>query len=421
MPENAIPSVDPKLGMVSAADPGGVEASRKRIAEKFALSTEARESLRAAKVQLIQQPGCGDGLVADPAVWAKVSQRDRLNTYGCIFAAMGAHQSIADLRREMAVPSIKASITADPTLLVTVMDSVVRELAVPAMFAREFLGTFTHPAGSGGTTGNLPVADSDSYLFQPKDPEKGYQKVVSNKVVAPYTIEDRGIEVIIDRFGASLFAWDEVARQMRLIANGGARSVNMVIYDRLLGTTGAYQSPVTALQNVGGTALSTILQIDGTNATRYSTTGSANTVIYQDILYASKRIQERPNPSMLQRMGMRAHQWLQLQQMAVTSKIAFGRVVGRGIDLVPSPNFDGTLWPVMIIIDDDIPRISSLNCIIYAGAPEQVGDYVEYEPTTIARILDQRTNEDILPARQANTAVWWGYSNIVVETGLAIA
>ena len=411
--------INPNLPMQPALK-GSAEKGRDRIKERFHLSAAAREELRADRYEVSQNFNCNDGLIRDPVVWGKIPEAKRHNTIGAILEAIADRKPLNRLLNEIAIPTIQAAITEDPSLMVTVLDEAVRELSMPEQFARELLEEHVH--GTGGDSGKIPVANADSYIFKPKRDDGLYQEVISGKETAPYTIYDRGVEVRVDRFQDSLFGWSEVDRQMKLLAQGGARSINILIYEMLLNATyGAYPVPIAALQNIGGTSASVIQGINGATATRFGTTGSANKFIYQDVLRAAKHCGERPNARRLVSVVMRSMQWYQAMEWSVSQKIAFQRVRGRDIDLVPTPNFDGTVLPIEFLIDDDLPQTSSLNNIIFCGPPDAVGFFVPHEETSMINLLDARRNENQIPARHSNAAVWWGYSNITVGYNYAIS
>jgi len=419
-----MPYIDPHGPMVNTYD---ARASIKRVRERLELSKEAREELRKEKYALSQQPGCHNGIIVSPAAWEKVPQHIRHNTLMAMFLDLGDGISPYTTLNKMALPTVKAAITADPDILVEVLDSNLREMEVEEAFAKMLLGSRTHPLNS-GDIGKIPVPQADEYIFKIKKAGMPYHTVVSNKVVTQYEVTERGVRVTIDKFSADLLAWNELQSQMLYMSRGSARSINMMIYDRLLsesaGDPGALSSPETDLQNVGGVGASTILEIDGTNATRYSTTGSTGLFIYEDFLNASKHIQSRPNPAQMQFMVMKAHQWLQAQQWSVAQQIAFQRVLGRDMDLSPSPNFNGVVVGVTVIVDDDLPTYvngTALNCIVFVGPARNVGDFIDHRAMSMQQTIDISTNEDIVVAAHSNAAKWWGYNNIAVGTGYAVA
>lgn len=409
--------VDPRLPMVSAQYNGPYAATRERIQDKFKLSSEARETLRRERYALSQNARCEGGFIQNLEVWDKAEPALRMNTLFEIMRMIAAKKPLQ--RADFAVPSIKAAVTTDPDHVVTVLDQNVRELETPDMFALQLLELDTHITG-GGNAGEYPIAESDAYIFKPKLKTGGYQKVISGERMANYKVFDRGIEVVVNRFWDSLRGWSEVDRQMRLVANGGARSINILIYEMLLK---ARTSPQSQLADIGGTGKNVVKHIDATVDNRFGASGAAGKFIYEDFLQAALHCQRRPNTSSLRYIVMTSEQWINdVQPMAVNEKIAFREVKGADLHLVAPPGWDGQVAEVMVLVDDDLPPdANNKNHVIFVGPSRLVGVFLEHEPTSMQKLLDYRTNEDIIPARHSNGACIWGYSNITVGTGYARA
>lgn len=392
----------------------------------FSVKEETLDSLKAQRQQMIAARAAeDDGRVVDPAQWAKLDPKLRHAAVGLLLADVFNGRDLRKARYP--IPSVRATLTIDTGEMVQLFQEAISVLAAPMKFGEMLLRKVIHPSNSGAYEGRAASAVAEDYIFEQKLSGQGYKDVSSMWEYATYTIKQRGIKVSIDRWDLNKLPWDELGRQLQLIANGAARTINWLCYKAFFDAYGAGVRPFPDLENIGGTGASALPTIDASDTTPY--TGVARTdgvIIYDDYIYSRRRIMSRPNAIDMKYIVVAPVQWEHIEKWNVSQKIAFAQVVGRsGQTFQTLPGYDGRIIPVTLIVDDDIAdsqfQVSSKNIALFVGSSEYVGVYAVDEEPSIFQGYKDETNVDYIIGRMANAAVISNYNSWVFEYNLAIS
>jgi hypothetical protein len=394
-----------------------------KIKKTFAVKEEVREALKKTRVDLIasRKVDPATGMIADKKAWEKVDKKERMAAVAMLLADVCNGRPVHN--QDYPVPSLLAALAVDTDDLVDTFQKTISVIAAPMQFGRMLLKERNHEANNMSLSGRSYTKLAESYIFEQKKSGQSSKEVYAMQEYAEYDIEQRAIEVRMDRFDLSILPWDEFGTQMRMIAEGAARTENMVAYKAFFDAYGSGTRPYPNLENVGGEDESELVTINSSTTSPYTDiTRTAGDIIYYDYLYARRNILSRPNAVDLMYIVVTPVQWERMEYWNASQKIAFARVMGRSGVWQPTPGFDGRVIPCVVLVDDDLGlsdfQVSSKYIALYVGPGEYVGDFVVKEETKIFTDFDQSKNTDIITARQSNDAVINNYNSWVFQYNL---
>ena len=394
------------------------------LMKMFAIKGEVLEDLQKARVEMMVAGKANQfGYVSDVDAWAKLDKSRRLAAIGLIMADV--HNGRPLQRAKYPLPTLRAALTVDTSEMIELFQQTIGELSAPMRFGEMLLRRENFPGGQGANSTRVGSAVAEDYIYEKKVSNVETKRVSSMWKYATYEPVQRAVQVDMDRYDLNKLPWDEFGRQMRLLAMGAARTINLVVYKAFLLAYGAGTRPFPDLEDIGGTDASALQTINSSTTSPYtSITRTAGDILYYDYLHACKCIRRRPNALAPKYIVVAPAQWERMEYWNVSQKIAFANVMGRDESFTTEPGFDGRRIPITVIVDDDLADNtaltlpSSLNVALYVGPADFVGVLGVEEDPSILQDFDASRNTQEIIGRMANDAVISNYNSWVFQYNL---